>query len=69
MGLFNKAPLIVHRRQNMSCTISKLLESLDEKLKQAEDGLYEIQKMVDTCKEDITEIKTVLENMKNRNKI
>lgn len=51
----------------MSCTISKLLESLDEKLKQAEEGLYEIQKMVDTCKEDITEIKTVLENMKNRN--
>ena len=53
----------------MSCTISKLLESLDEKLKQAQEGLDDIQKMVDTCKEDITEIKTVLENMKNKNNI
>lgn len=65
MGLFNKAPLIVHRRQNMSCTLQGLLDAMDDKIKQAQKGLDDIQKMVDECQSDIDEIRNVLQKMKN----
>lgn len=51
----------------MTCTLTKTLEALDEKLRTLKQNINDMNKQVQDCKTDMNEVKRLIKNLHQKN--